>query len=366
MRDARAVFSLLPRPAPVALAGRRVLVLGLGDTGLSVARWVARAGRHARASRTRAPRRRARRISRGELHTGPFGDGAARRRGPACASAPGSRSQGSRRAVGARAGASRSSATSSSSPGTCAPTRRPGARDHRHQRQDHGDGADRPPAARGRASTARSPATSARRRSTRCMQARSAARGLGAGALQLPAGDDLVARAGRRGDAQPERRPSRPLAGHRGLRRGQGAHLPGRGRAGAQPRRLRARWPWRSPGRDAGHLRPRRARRGRRISACADGRAGRAGDEPLLPVRELPIHRRAQRRQRARRLRARARAGRRSRSAGRRPAQLHGPAAPAAARRRARRRRVVRRLQGHQRRRHGRRAATGLGAAGAC
>ncbi len=35
-------FTLLRKPAPVALQGKRVLVLGLGDTGLSVARWVER------------------------------------------------------------------------------------------------------------------------------------------------------------------------------------------------------------------------------------------------------------------------------------------------------------------------------------
>ncbi len=33
-------FTLLKKPAPMALEGRQVLVLGLGDTGLSVARWV--------------------------------------------------------------------------------------------------------------------------------------------------------------------------------------------------------------------------------------------------------------------------------------------------------------------------------------
>lgn len=38
MRDP--AYALLKRPAPMALKGRRVLVLGLGDTGLSVAQWV--------------------------------------------------------------------------------------------------------------------------------------------------------------------------------------------------------------------------------------------------------------------------------------------------------------------------------------
>jgi UDP-N-acetylmuramoylalanine--D-glutamate ligase len=65
------VFNLLPRPEPVALAGRRVLVLGLGDTGLSVARWVERQGGRARVADTRAAPPRAADY-RGELRTGPF------------------------------------------------------------------------------------------------------------------------------------------------------------------------------------------------------------------------------------------------------------------------------------------------------
>jgi UDP-N-acetylmuramoylalanine--D-glutamate ligase len=47
------LFSLLPRPKPMALAGRRVLVLGLGDTGLSAACWVAQAGARVRVADTR-------------------------------------------------------------------------------------------------------------------------------------------------------------------------------------------------------------------------------------------------------------------------------------------------------------------------
>ena len=41
-------------PAPMALAGKRVLVLGLGDTGLSVAHWVAREGGRVRVADSRA------------------------------------------------------------------------------------------------------------------------------------------------------------------------------------------------------------------------------------------------------------------------------------------------------------------------
>jgi len=65
------VFNLLPRPEPMVLAGRRVLVLGLGDTGLSAARWVERQGGRARVADTRAAPPRAADFA-GELRTGPF------------------------------------------------------------------------------------------------------------------------------------------------------------------------------------------------------------------------------------------------------------------------------------------------------
>ena len=51
MRDP--AHSMLKPPAPMALRGKRVLVLGLGDTGLSVARWVQRHGGVVRAADTR-------------------------------------------------------------------------------------------------------------------------------------------------------------------------------------------------------------------------------------------------------------------------------------------------------------------------
>jgi UDP-N-acetylmuramoylalanine--D-glutamate ligase len=64
-------FSLLDRPKPMSLSGRRVLVLGLGDTGLSVARWVQHQGGTPRVADTRpAPPRR--QDYSGELRTGPF------------------------------------------------------------------------------------------------------------------------------------------------------------------------------------------------------------------------------------------------------------------------------------------------------
>ena len=64
-------FSMLERPLPMALAGKRVLVLGLGDTGLSVAAWVGAQGGQARVADSRATPPRAKDFS-GELHAGSF------------------------------------------------------------------------------------------------------------------------------------------------------------------------------------------------------------------------------------------------------------------------------------------------------
>jgi UDP-N-acetylmuramoylalanine--D-glutamate ligase len=46
-------FSLLPAPKPFSLKGKKVLVLGLGDTGQSVTRWVEREGGEVRGADTR-------------------------------------------------------------------------------------------------------------------------------------------------------------------------------------------------------------------------------------------------------------------------------------------------------------------------
>jgi UDP-N-acetylmuramoylalanine--D-glutamate ligase len=64
-------FRSLSKPAPMALRGKRVLVLGLGDTGLSVARWVEREGGKVRAADTRSAPPRQQDFA-GELHTGAF------------------------------------------------------------------------------------------------------------------------------------------------------------------------------------------------------------------------------------------------------------------------------------------------------
>ena len=64
-------FQLLSRPARTDLAGKRLLVLGLGDTGASVARWGERHGARVRVADTRTAPPRARDFK-GELRLGPF------------------------------------------------------------------------------------------------------------------------------------------------------------------------------------------------------------------------------------------------------------------------------------------------------
>ncbi len=69
-------FASLPRPAPRALAGRRALVLGLGDSGLSAAKWLAREGARVTVADTRAAPPRAAELARAlpgvELRRGAF------------------------------------------------------------------------------------------------------------------------------------------------------------------------------------------------------------------------------------------------------------------------------------------------------
>jgi UDP-N-acetylmuramoylalanine--D-glutamate ligase len=64
-------FSLLKKPPQMKLEGRRVLVLGMGDTGLSVANWVASEGGIVRAADTRTAPPRKKEFA-GELHSGRF------------------------------------------------------------------------------------------------------------------------------------------------------------------------------------------------------------------------------------------------------------------------------------------------------
>jgi UDP-N-acetylmuramoylalanine--D-glutamate ligase len=64
-------FSKLFPPKKFSLKGKKILVLGLGDTGLSVARWVAAQGGTARVADSRKTPPRASDLN-GELHTGKF------------------------------------------------------------------------------------------------------------------------------------------------------------------------------------------------------------------------------------------------------------------------------------------------------
>jgi UDP-N-acetylmuramoylalanine--D-glutamate ligase len=65
------VFSKLFPPKKISLKGKKILVLGLGDTGLSVARWVEAQGGAARVADSRKTPPRASDLK-GELHTGKF------------------------------------------------------------------------------------------------------------------------------------------------------------------------------------------------------------------------------------------------------------------------------------------------------
>jgi UDP-N-acetylmuramoylalanine--D-glutamate ligase len=64
-------FMLLSPPKPFSLEGKSILILGLGDTGLSVARWVEREGGRARVADTRASPPGLKDF-RGEFHAGAF------------------------------------------------------------------------------------------------------------------------------------------------------------------------------------------------------------------------------------------------------------------------------------------------------
>jgi UDP-N-acetylmuramoylalanine--D-glutamate ligase len=70
MRDP--AFTLLKKPAPMALKDRRVLVLGLGDTGLSVVRWVEGQGGSAVVADSRAAPPHLASLSKEKVVTGKF------------------------------------------------------------------------------------------------------------------------------------------------------------------------------------------------------------------------------------------------------------------------------------------------------
>ena len=199
-------------------AGRNAVVLGLGLTGFSLARHLARARRararrrHARRAAVRRPRSRAA-LPDVPLATGPFTarrfDGAdliAISPGVAQGPAGDRRGRRARRRARRRHRALRARAAAGAE----------GAGDHRLQRQDHGDRADRRAVPRRRARRRSSPATSA----TPVLDVldaherrRAVARRVRARAVELPARDDVEPRAGRGDGAQRHRRPPRPLRG---------------------------------------------------------------------------------------------------------------------------------------------------------
>jgi UDP-N-acetylmuramoylalanine--D-glutamate ligase len=65
-------FSALARPQPLALAGKRVLVLGLGDTGLSVVHWVKSEGGSVRVADTRTSPPHRKSLAKEEIVSGKF------------------------------------------------------------------------------------------------------------------------------------------------------------------------------------------------------------------------------------------------------------------------------------------------------
>ena len=65
-------FGTPARPQPAALAGKRVLVLGLGDTGLSVVNWVKSEGGSVRVADTRTSPPHGKSLSKEEIVTGKF------------------------------------------------------------------------------------------------------------------------------------------------------------------------------------------------------------------------------------------------------------------------------------------------------
>ena len=248
----------------------------------------------------------------------------------------------------------------------CRRAQRKVRRDHRHQRQEHGDRARRrdvPRAAGVDCEVAGNIGLPVLDALMAREDARSAARGVGARAVELPARDD------RRRSRPTRRRCSTSREDHLDrydehgrLRRGQGAHLPRRGRAGAQPRRRAGRRHGAAPaarvvtfGLDAPRRRrglgadrratarlwlaQRRDAAARRVASCASTGLHNAAN--ALAALALCARRRR----------------RRTRRCSQALREFRGPAAPRrAGRPRSRGVALLRRLQGHQRRRDGGRA----------
>jgi hypothetical protein len=230
-------FQTLPRPQPMALAGKRVLVLGLGDTGLSVVRWVATQGALARVADTRAAPPRAADVGAGaEVVTGKFAPALLDGVGLLCISPGLSLEEPVVREALARKipivgdielfawdVRSRSHASVLAITGTNGKTTVTALTAHLLRSagidSEAGGNIGPPRSMRLRSDTMRAPAAWV----------------LELSSYQLET--DLVARAGRRGAAQRQRRPSRPLCRDRRIRGGEGARLFRQRRAGLEPRR---------------------------------------------------------------------------------------------------------------------------------
>ena len=202
------------REPGLSLVEKRVPVLGLGDTGVSVARWVEREAA-ACASPTRAPRRREWRALRASAHRRVYLGSAGRRRSVCISPVSRSRSPSCAKRAQGHPGGRRHRAFAWKNAA--------GARHHRHERQDHGDRAHRTPSARRR----RRLRGRREHRATGARRGPAAATPPAAWVLELSSYqlETTESPAGGRGDAQPHRGSSRPLREPRRIRRGEGAHL---------------------------------------------------------------------------------------------------------------------------------------------
>ena len=230
------------------LAGRKVLVLGLGETGLSMARWVARQGGTVRAADTRAapPALAALRaaLPQAQVTTGTFTpallDGvdlvAASPGVPLAEPVVATALARGLEVVGDVELFARFLAEQCAHGGA---QRRADHRDHRHQRQEHGHRARRRdvPRGGGRLRGGRQHLAGRARRTRRTARCGTAAGGVGNRAVELPARDDRVPPPERCDRAQRVARPPGPIREPGRLRRREGADLRRRRRAGPEPGR---------------------------------------------------------------------------------------------------------------------------------
>ena len=328
--DARAAPSrLLPRPA--AVRAGRASGCSCSASATPACRWRAgsraQGGRRARRRHART-RRRGARTSPGELHTGAVHAARCSTASTWSASAPACRS----REPVVQAALARGIPVVGDIElfaWRCTTRSAQGARDHRHQRQDHRHRAGRRTccARRGRLRG---------RGQHRAAGARRAARARDAAAPRRSCSSSPATSWRPPGRSTPHAAAMLNLtedhldryAGIAEYARRQGAHLRRPRRAGAQPRRSRARWRWRCRRSAGAHLRPRRAARASDCGVDAATRWLRGGAPTCCAstsCRSTALHNAANA------LAACALAGAigvPTSALARRPAQLQGPAAP--------------------------------------